>query len=102
MEYFSAITDKDIFENPVPEPNEYAERPTSRGIILDKDDLVCLYTIYGRSLFPGGGIEEGESPEQAFIREAKEEAGVEITNIKPLGIVSEFRSMHKNLYQKNF
>ena len=29
-------------------------------------------------LFPGGGVEEGESPEQAAIREAHEELGVEV------------------------
>lgn len=28
--------------------------------------------------FPGGGIEEGESPEQACIREVKEETGIDI------------------------
>ncbi len=102
MEYFSAITDKDIFENPVPEPNEYAERPTSRGIILDKDDLVCLYTIYGRSLFPGGGIEEGESPEQAFIREAKEEAGCDVQIISLLGKTLEFRNKPARKYEIYF
>jgi 8-oxo-dGTP diphosphatase len=28
--------------------------------------------------FPGGGVDEGESPEQAVVREAREELGVEI------------------------
>ena len=32
--------------------------------------------------FPGGGIEEGETPEKAAIREAKEETGYDVKLIK--------------------
>lgn len=38
-------------------------------------------------VFPGGGIEEGESPEQATIREAFEELGVQIDGLECLGTV---------------
>jgi 8-oxo-dGTP diphosphatase len=34
--------------------------------------------------FPGGGIEEGETPEEAAIREAKEETGYEVKIIELL------------------
>ena len=43
-------------------------------------------------VFPGGGIEDGESPEQAAIREVFEEVGVEINIIEHLGTV-EFHGM---------
>lgn len=35
--------------------------------------------------FPGGGIEEGETPEQAAVRETSEEVDLEVKAIKPLG-----------------
>jgi len=32
--------------------------------------------------FPGGKVEEGESPEHAALREAMEEAGIELWNLR--------------------
>ena len=33
---------------------------------------------YGKWVFPGGAIEPGETPEQAAVREAREETGLEV------------------------
>lgn len=35
--------------------------------------------------FPGGGIEAGESPEQAAVRETAEEVGLEVKAVRVLG-----------------
>src|SRR5215208_6597152 len=52
------------------------------GIVLIKDNNVALIERYRAGfhyyIFPGGGVDEGESVEQAAIRETKEELGIEI------------------------
>ncbi len=52
------------------------------GIVLIQDDKVALIERHRAGLdyfvFPGGGAEGGETPEQAAIREAMEELGVEV------------------------
>jgi 8-oxo-dGTP diphosphatase len=52
------------------------------GIVLIKDNKLALIERYRAGShyysFPGGGVDEDESPEQAAIREAMEELGIEV------------------------
>jgi mutator protein MutT len=52
------------------------------GIVLIEENKVALIERHRAGLhyfvFPGGGVDEGESPEQAAIREAMEELGIEV------------------------
>jgi 8-oxo-dGTP diphosphatase len=52
------------------------------GIVLIQDGMVALIERHRAGLdyfvFPGGGVDDGESPEQAAIREAVEELGIEV------------------------
>lgn len=52
------------------------------GIVLIQDNKVALIERHRAGLhyfvFPGGGVDEGESSEQAAIREAMEELGIEV------------------------
>lgn len=52
------------------------------GIVLIEDGKVALIERHRAGLdyyvFPGGGVDEGETPEQAAVREAKEELGVDV------------------------
>ncbi len=55
---------------------------TRAGIVLIEDHKVALIERHRAGLeyfvFPGGGVDEGETPEQAAVREAMEELGVEV------------------------
>ncbi|HGG59343.1 MAG TPA: NUDIX domain-containing protein [Gammaproteobacteria bacterium] len=59
-------------------------RPAARLIILDPDNRVLLLKASSAAretpfwVMPGGGVEPGESFEQAALREAREECGFEV------------------------
>lgn len=94
MEYFHSIKDSDIFENPFPEPESYTERPTAKGFVIDDEGKIALLNVHEGILFglPGGGIEEKETPEQAFIRECEEEVGCTVEIIAKIGTVQQTRN----------
>lgn len=64
---------------------------TRAGIILIENDKVALIERHRAGLdyyvFPGGGVDEGETPEQAAVREAFEELGVEVAVKQEAAIV---------------
>ena len=53
------------------------------GIVLIQNGKVALIERHRAGVdyfvFPGGGVDEGETPEQAAIREAREELGIEVS-----------------------
>ena len=53
------------------------------GVILIEENKVALIERHRAGLdyfvFPGGGLDEGESPEQGAVREALEELGVDVS-----------------------
>ena len=64
---------------------------TRAGIILIEDNKVALIERQRAGLdyfvFPGGGVDEGESPEQAAIREAMEELGVAVAIRQKVAVI---------------
>jgi 8-oxo-dGTP pyrophosphatase MutT (NUDIX family) len=55
------------------------------GLVFWQDKLVILQRFNGVWLFPKGHIDPGETPEQAAVREVKEECGLSAEIIGPLG-----------------
>ena len=69
---------------------EVVYRPSARGVIIKDGKVAMIHSEkYDYFKFPGGGIEEGESPIDAVIREVKEESGLTVIpeSIRELGNV---------------
>jgi 8-oxo-dGTP pyrophosphatase MutT (NUDIX family) len=62
-------------------------RPAARALVVDPDDRVLLvrfeFPAGTRWALPGGGIEPGETPEEAIRRELVEEVGLHDASIGP-------------------
>ncbi len=67
----------------------------ARGIVVSEDGLIAIFNKKAKNEYklPGGGIDEGETPEEAFQREVLEETGCKIDNITQLGITKELKSL---------
>ena len=71
---------------------EVVYRPSARGIIVRDGKVAMVHSaMYDYYKFPGGGIEEGESPLEAMIREVKEESGLEVIPES----IREFGNVHR-------
>ena len=57
-------------------------RKNCEGYFFDKDGNVLAKERNGFLSFPGGGIDTGEDPRQAVIRETFEETGAILTNVR--------------------
>jgi mutator protein MutT len=74
-------------------------RETARGVILQDDNFLFIRRTRQNSegsidtwlSIPGGGLNPGETPEQAVVREMKEELGIDVA-IKSLLVVQDVPS----------
>lgn len=53
----------------------YTPRPGAYGLIAGEGDRLLVIEQRGDFILPGGGLDPGETPEQALVREMLEETG---------------------------
>ena len=74
-------------------------RPSARSILIKNGKVAMIHNLkYDFYKFPGGGIEEGESPVEAMIRETREEAGLIVIpeTIREYGLVHRIQKSDKD------
>lgn len=80
---------EDIYHNRVMlsfKDHPYSSSPKHVWVICQFEDQWLLTSHKNRGLeFPGGKVEEGESAEQAAIREVKEETGGQVSKLHYIG-----------------
>jgi 8-oxo-dGTP pyrophosphatase MutT (NUDIX family) len=69
----------------------FVRRPTTRGVkcvLTCGDEILLVRHTYGRTdrwELPGGGVKRREEPRAAARREVREEVGVDLGGLEPLG-----------------
>ncbi|GEM_PF-120080 len=84
-------------------PLEYIDhdRPIARAIVFDDDGYFYFMRAHRQDDFghatiietSGGGVEKGENPDKAILRELSEELGAEVDVICKIGVVSDYYNL---------
>lgn len=84
-------------------PKDLQQRTASRAVLFDEQKRVPLLYVakHAYHKLPGGGIDEGEEPSEALIREILEEVGARIKVTGEVGEIIEVRSEF-NLHQTSY
>ena len=93
MKSICKLTDNDIGEQYIGLENPRV-RLGARGIVVRNDGKIAIFNKSNKNEYklPGGGIENDETPEEAFKREVLEETGCIVEIIEKLGVTEEYKS----------
>lgn len=78
-------------------------RDSARSIIISNNKLAMVHSLkYDYYKFPGGGIESGEDPVAAMIRETREEAGLVVKpqTVKEYGYVHRIQKSDRDATER--
>jgi 8-oxo-dGTP diphosphatase len=91
----------DIAEFGVASPDvEYVLRPGGYSVIFSATGEVAIVMTPDGLALPGGGQEGAESPEEAAVREAREECGLVIALGNRIGVADEMVFSEGHYYRK--
>lgn len=87
----------EFHDDQYPKIGEWKERGIARAIVINEEGLFAIHKIsrddiFGRYQYyetPGGGIDEGETPEVAVARECEEELGYKVQILDEIGIIKD-------------
>ena len=68
----------------------YASRPGAYALIFNADNRIAVMQTPRGCFLPGGGSEGSETPEEAVVREVREECGFEVELVRRIGEAVEY------------
>lgn len=83
------MTEIPQFGSPRP-GRDHKPRPGAYGVVFDAAGRLLVVEEFGRLYLPGGGLDPGETPEQALHREFEEETGYTVVIESVLGEAREY------------
>jgi len=102
MKICASLIDTEFEPHPIHE-----ERKISRALVYDENGKFAFHHLCGDDIFghrdyletPGGGVDNGETYEEAVIRECKEEIGYDVEVVAPIGEIDDYYNLigRKNL-----
>lgn len=101
MKILAELTDMNLLG--LPGMSSAKPRLTARAVLQRPDGMIAVMYIgkYDIYILPGGGVDEGESIQEALHREIAEETGCLCQSVRELGMVSENRA-HADYTQRSY
>lgn len=78
----------------------YELRKSARVILENEAGELAIQHLQNYNFYklPGGGVDPGETVEEALVREVREEVGCDCVITRPIGVTIEYRSKYKLLH----
>ena len=103
LRQIAKITDEDFGLEQKENGTSATTRLGARGIVLDDEGHIAVIHKAAKNEYklPGGGVDDGETPADAFVRECREELGCIVEITEELGTTEEYKSQ-ENFKQLSF